>query len=43
MFYYFGYGSNMSDRSLRAKGVEALNAEPAVLSDWRLAFNTNIA
>lgn len=39
MFYYFGYGSNMNAHSLRAKGVEPLSAEPAVLKDWKLTFN----
>lgn len=39
MFYYFGYGSNMSITSLKAKGVEPLSAEPAILKDWKLAFN----
>lgn len=39
MFYYFGYGSNMSATSLKAKGVEPLSAEPAILKDWKLAFN----
>lgn len=39
MFYYFGYGSNMSRLSLRTKGVEPLSTTPAVLGDWRLAFN----
>lgn len=39
MFYYFGYGSNMSARALKAKGVTPLSAEPAILEDWRLTFN----
>jgi gamma-glutamylcyclotransferase (GGCT)/AIG2-like uncharacterized protein YtfP len=39
MFHYLGYGSNMDLTSLRAKGVEPLSSEPAVLSGWRLAFN----
>jgi sulfite reductase (NADPH) flavoprotein alpha-component len=39
MFYYFGYGSNMHLTSLRAKGVEPLTSERAVLPGWRLAFN----
>ncbi|HYX34220.1 MAG TPA: cytochrome b5 domain-containing protein [Oligoflexus sp.] len=39
MFYYFGYGSNMSITSLKAKGVEPLSAEPAVLDGWKLSFN----
>lgn len=39
MFYYFGYGSNMSVISLRAKGVEPLSSEPAVLEGWRLTFD----
>lgn len=41
MFYYFGYGSNMSRLSLRTKGVEPLSTAPAVLGDWRLVFNIN--
>lgn len=39
MFYYFGYGSNMSARALKAKGVTPLSAEPAILEGWRLTFN----
>lgn len=39
MFYYFGYGSNLSVVSLRAKGVDPLSSEPAVLSGWRLVFD----
>lgn len=39
MFYYFGFGSNMSLLSLRAKGVEPLASQRAVLSGWRLRFN----
>jgi sulfite reductase (NADPH) flavoprotein alpha-component len=39
MFYYFGYGSNLSGPSLRAKGVVPVSAEPAVLADWRLTFD----
>ncbi|WP_141734057.1 cytochrome b5 domain-containing protein [Oligoflexus tunisiensis] len=39
MFYYFGYGSNMSITSLKAKGVEPLSAEPAILDGWKLSFN----
>lgn len=39
MFYYFGYGSNLSVVSLRAKGVDPLTSEPAVLPGWRLAFD----
>lgn len=39
MFRYFGYGSNLRRESLRAKGVEARHAEPAVLEGWRLVFN----
>jgi sulfite reductase alpha subunit-like flavoprotein/cytochrome b involved in lipid metabolism/gamma-glutamylcyclotransferase (GGCT)/AIG2-like uncharacterized protein YtfP len=39
MFYYFGYGSNLSGPSLRAKGVVPASAEPAVLSGWRLTFD----
>jgi len=39
MFHYFGFGSNMSARSLRAKGVEPLASQRAVLTGWRLRFN----
>ncbi len=39
MFWYFGYGSNMALRSLRAKGVEPHRTERAVLRGWRLRFN----
>ncbi|RYZ59432.1 MAG: hypothetical protein EOP07_04080 [Proteobacteria bacterium] len=39
MFYYFGYGSNMNGASLKAKGVEPLSAEPAILKGWQLKFN----
>ncbi|MET0065322.1 MAG: gamma-glutamylcyclotransferase family protein [Candidatus Thiodiazotropha sp.] len=39
MFRYFGYGSNMSITSLRAKGVEPLASCRGVLNGWRLCFN----
>jgi sulfite reductase (NADPH) flavoprotein alpha-component len=39
VFFYFGYGSNMREASLRAKGVVPLSAEPAILRGWRLTFN----
>ncbi|NRA32564.1 MAG: gamma-glutamylcyclotransferase [Polyangiaceae bacterium] len=39
MFYYFGYGSNLSVASLRAKGGTPLASEPAVLHNWQLRFN----
>jgi sulfite reductase alpha subunit-like flavoprotein len=39
VFYYFGYGSNLSVIALRAKGVFPLRSEPAVLEGWRLTFN----
>ena len=39
MFYYFGFGSNMSMLSLRAKGVEPRASTKAVLRGWRLRFN----
>lgn len=39
MFHYFGYGSNLSMTSLRAKGVEPLTSRRAVLHGWRLRFN----
>lgn len=38
-FLYFGYGSNMAERSLRAKGVAPRASERAVLPGWRLRFN----
>ncbi len=39
MLYYFGYGSNMNMVSLKAKGVEPIFSEPAVLKDWQLVFD----
>lgn len=39
MFWYFGYGSNTNLASLRAKGVDPLASERAVLRGWRLRFN----
>ena len=39
MFHYFGYGSNLNLTSLRAKGVEPLSSERAVLHGWKLSFN----
>ncbi len=39
MFHYFGFGSNMSILSLRAKGVEPLASQRAILPGWRLRFN----
>jgi sulfite reductase (NADPH) flavoprotein alpha-component len=39
MFRYFGYGSNMNQISLRAKGVEPISSKRAVLKGWRLCFN----
>lgn len=39
MFRYFGFGSNMSMLSLKAKGVEPLASRRALLSGWRLRFN----
>lgn len=39
MFHYFGFGSNMSTLSLRAKGVEPRASKKAVLHGWRLRFN----
>ena len=38
-FWYFGYGSNMALKSLRAKGVEARRSERGRLPGWRLRFN----
>ena len=39
MLYYFGFGSNMSRLSLKAKGVEPKASTRAVLRGWRLRFN----
>lgn len=39
MFRYFGFGSNMNMTSLKAKGVEPLKAQKAVLHGWQLRFN----
>ena len=39
MFQYFGFGSNISMVSLRAKGVNPSNSQPAVLKGWKLRFN----
>lgn len=39
MFHYFGFGSNMSMASLRAKGVKPIKSTTAVLYGWRLRFN----
>jgi len=39
MFYYFGFGSNMSMLSLKAKGVEPVASWRAELPGWRLRFN----
>lgn len=39
MFRYFGFGSNLSITSLRAKGVEPFSARVAILHGWRLRFN----
>lgn len=39
MLWYFGYGSNMALRSLRAKGIAPRLSERAVLRGWRLRFN----
>lgn len=39
MLQYFGFGSNMSLLSLRAKGVEPRTSRRAVLRGWRLRFN----
>lgn len=41
MFCYFGYGSNLNLTSLRAKGVEPLSSERAVLHGWKLLFNVH--
>lgn len=40
-FWYFGYGSNMDLRSLRAKGVEPRASERATLRGHRLRFNVH--
>ncbi len=39
MFYYFGYGSNINQISLKAKGVIPLSSERAVLEGRKLKFN----
>lgn len=39
MFYYFGFGSNISMASLKAKGVTPIQSQPATLHGWRLRFN----
>ncbi|MDX1816690.1 MAG: gamma-glutamylcyclotransferase family protein [Marinobacter sp.] len=39
MFQYFGFGSNLSTLSLKAKGVTPRTSRRAVLSGWRLRFN----
>lgn len=39
MFYYFGYGSNLSETALRAKRVRPISAEPATLDGWHLCFD----
>jgi hypothetical protein len=39
MFRYFGFASNMNITSLRAKGVEPLASQRAILHGWRLRFN----
>lgn len=39
MFSYFGYGSNLNLTSLRAKGVEPLLSQRAILRGWKLVFN----
>ncbi|MHA7131195.1 gamma-glutamylcyclotransferase family protein [Algoriphagus namhaensis] len=39
LFHYFGYGSNINLISLRAKGVQPLHSEKAILHGWKLKFN----
>jgi len=39
MFFYFGYGSNLSLASLRAKGVEPRQSVRARLAGWKLVFD----
>lgn len=39
MFNYFGYGSNLSLASLRAKGVEPRQSVKGTLAGWKLAFD----
>lgn len=39
MFYYFGYGSNINLISLRAKGVDPISSQKAILKGWKLQFN----
>ncbi len=39
VFCYFAYGSNLNMVSLRAKGVEPLTSQSAILHGWHLRFN----
>ncbi len=39
MFSYFGFGSNLNNTLLLAKGVEPLASRRAILHGWRLRFN----
>ncbi len=39
MFHYFGFGSNISMESLKAKGVVPLSSRSAALHGWILRFN----
>jgi hypothetical protein len=39
MFHYFGYGSNLSLASLRAKGVEPHSSVRGTLAGWQLVFD----
>lgn len=39
MIKYFGYGSNMDETALKAKGVSPKRSVPAILPEWRLRFN----
>lgn len=39
MFHYFGYGSNINLISLKAKGVEPIQSQKAILKGWKLSFN----
>jgi gamma-glutamylcyclotransferase (GGCT)/AIG2-like uncharacterized protein YtfP len=39
MFWYFGYGSNISLASLHAKGVDPRVSHRATLRGWQLCFN----
>ncbi len=41
--YYFGYGSNMSSRTLNRRNIHPASSVPAVLNGYRLAMNLKSA